>query len=383
MLPTRPLLHSAARQRAPGGVEMIGQPAQAPAELLPARMINELVYCPRLFYYEHVEGLFAHNQETVEGAIRHSSLDAREEELPPPEALAETDRPVRSRSVTLSSDRYGIIAKMDLIEADGARVTPVDYKRGRPCTAADGSIAAWDPDRVQLAVQALILREQGYTCDEAIVYYSATKQRVRIAVDAGLVAQTLAAIEQARTIAAGGRIPPPLEDSPKCPRCSLVAICLPDETRACAASRPRAARCVQTNLFEIDAPRDATTEPVADGNRPVRRLVPARDDLRPLYLNTQGLSVGKSGEVLRVKEKDKVVQEVRLNEICQLNLMGNIQLTTQAIQALCEAEIPIAYFSMGGWFYGITQGLGVKNIFLRREQFRLADVPGFCLRLAR
>lgn len=46
-------------------------------------------------------------------------------------------------------------------------------------------------------------------------------------------------------------------------------------------------------------------------------------------------------------------------------------------------KIPIAYFSQGGWFYGITQALGVKNIFLRREQFRLADVPAFCLRLAK
>ena len=26
-------------------------------------------------------------------------------------------------------------------------------------------------------------------------------------------------------------MPPPLVDSPKCPRCSLVGICLPDETR--------------------------------------------------------------------------------------------------------------------------------------------------------
>ena len=77
------------------------------------------------------------------------------------------------------------------------------------------------------------------------------------------------------------------------------------------------------------------------------------------------------------------MQKVRLNEICQLNLMGNIQITTQAIQTLCQAEIPIAYFSMGGWFYGVTQGLGVKNIYLRREQFRLANVPAFCLRLAR
>jgi len=111
--------------------------------------------------------------------------------------------------------------------------------------------------------------------------------------------------------------------------------------------------------------------------------VPARDDVRPLYLNTQGLYVSKSGNVLKIKEKDKVVQEVRINDICQLGLFGNVQISTQAIQALCESEVPIAYFSQGGWFYGITQGLGVKNIFLRREQFRLADVPGFSLRLAK
>ena len=105
--------------------------------------------------------------------------------------------------------------------------------------------------------------------------------------------------------------------------------------------------------------------------------------MRPLYLNTQGLYVGKSGNVLKIKEKDKLVQEVRIGELCQLNLYGNIQLSTQAIQALCENEVPIAYFSMGSWFYGLTHGLGVRNIYLRREQFRLSDVPGFCLRLAR
>ena len=51
------------------------------------------------------------------------------------------------------------------------------------------------------------------------------------------------------------------------------------------------------------------------------------------------------------------MQEVRIGEICQVNLMGNVQISTQAVQALCEAEVPICYFSMGGWFYGITTGL--------------------------
>ena len=352
-------------------------------DYLPARMLNEFTYCPRLFYYEHVDGVFAHNRETIEGELRHSRVDEKQDELPPPEQLAETDRPVRSRSVMLSSDAYGVIAKMDLVESDGNVVLPVDYKRGRPRKADDGSIEAWDTDTIQLAVQALVLRDSGYQCDEAIVYYAATKQRVRITVDDSLIEQTLRLIEQAREVAAGDHIPPPLADSPKCPRCSLVGICLPDETNRCTADERASGKRIQKTLFDIGRPRSAAAKTEAKDDGEIRRLVPARDDLRPLYLNTQGLYVGKSGAVLKVKDKGKVVQEVRLNEICQLNLMGNVQLTTQAIQTLCQAEIPIAYYSMGGWFYGVTQGLGVKNIFLRREQFRLADVPSFCLRLAR
>lgn len=360
---------------------MISKIDREDADYLPARMLNEFTYCPRLFYYEHVEGVFVHNQETVEGDIAHRRVDAKTDDLPPPEQLAESDQPVRSRSVTLSSDRYGIIAKMDLIEIQGGKVTPVDYKRGRPRASGDGSVEAWDPDKTQLCVQALILRDNGFSCDEAIVYYAMTKQRVRLAIDEALVQQTLQTIDDARNLADGQPIPPPLEDSPKCPRCSLVGVCLPDETRRSARFEPH--QVVQRTLFDIGVAPTAVVDETPREPTELRRLVPARDDLRPLYLNTQGLYVGKSGQVLKVKEKDKVIQEVRMHDICQLNLFGNIQISTQAIQTLCEAEIPIAYFSMGGWFYGVTQGLGVKNIFLRREQFRLADVPAFCLRVAR
>jgi CRISPR-associated protein Cas1 len=339
-------------------------------------MLNEFVYCPRLFYYEWVEGVFAPNQETVEGALRHEKVDQGKGELAAASELAAAGETIHSRSVQLASETHRLIAKLDLVEAEGDLVTPVDYKRGRPREDASGAIAAWDPDRIQIAVQAIILRENGYRCEEGIIYYVMTKQRVRVPIDDGLIAETLNYLAQAREVAARGEIPLPLEDSPKCPRCSLVGICLPDETLAAARSLRRAGG--QLWLFEDEAKgRDA------EEDREVRRLVPARDDLRPLYLNTQGLFVGKSGNVLKIKDKDQVVQDVRIGELCQLNLYGNIQLSTQAIQALCENEVPIAYFSMGGWFYGITQGLGVKNIYLRREQFRLADVPGFCLRLSR
>jgi CRISPR-associated protein Cas1 len=351
------------------------------ADYLPARMLNEFVYCPRLYYYEHVEGVFVHNRETVEGSLRHSKIDSKADALPSADNLDEEDRQ-HSRSVTLSSETHGLIAKMDLIEAANGKVTPVDYKRGQPRKGDDGTLELWDSDRVQLAVQAIVLRDNGYQCDEAVVYYVTTKQRVRLSVDDDLIAETLDHMEHAKAVAESGRIPLPLVDSPKCPRCSLVGICLPDETSACHDAQNKIVRAKQLTLFETDPLPDASIDTVPI-NGDVRRLIPARDDLRPLYLNTQGLRVGISSGVLKIKEKTKVVQEVRVREICQLNLMGNIQVTTQAIQTLCRNDVPVAYFSQGGWFYGTTQSMGLKNVFLRRDQFRLADVPSFCPRLAR
>jgi len=112
-------------------------------------------------------------------------------------------------------------------------------------------------------------------------------------------------------------------------------------------------------------------------------LITARDDTRPLYLNTPGYRVGCKDEVLVVKEKDRVIEEVRMRDVSHVALFGNIQISTQAIQSLCEQEIPVTYFSMGGWFYGITRGHTLKNVFLRMEQFRLARDEGTSLSLAR
>ena len=59
----------------------------APRELpdyLPARMVNEFVYCPRLFFYEWVEGVFRESADTIEGAAQHKRVDARPTALPTP-----------------------------------------------------------------------------------------------------------------------------------------------------------------------------------------------------------------------------------------------------------------------------------------------------------
>ena len=57
------------------------------ADLLPVRILNEYVYCPRLAYLEWVQGEFAPSADTVDGAIRHRRVDKPSGTLPesPPE----------------------------------------------------------------------------------------------------------------------------------------------------------------------------------------------------------------------------------------------------------------------------------------------------------
>ena len=352
------------------------RPVELP-EYLPARMLNEFVYCPRLFFYEWVEGVFRHSSDTVDGAQKHQKGDERDDALPPQEDLeGET---FRARGITLSSQSLGLIAKLDLVEADQGKVKPVDYKRGSP-KESDSGPEAWPADLAQIAAQAIVLRDNGYLCDEGLLFYYETRQRVRVPITDALVSQIRATVEGARTLARAGHIPAPLVDSPKCPRCSLVTICMPDETIAAAGFSPEDLETAQIELFEMDPDDSSVTdhEPAE-----VRRLLPARDDLRPLYITGYQLSVGKSGERLQIKEKGKVIQEARFNEISQVNLFGPMSMSGAAVQALCYAEKPLAHFSMGGWFYGMTTGLGLKNVFLRRDQFRRADDELFCVTLAR
>ncbi|NEV60669.1 CRISPR-associated endonuclease Cas4g/Cas1g [Thiorhodococcus minor] len=318
--------------------------------LLPARMINEFCYCPRLAYLEWVQGEWDDSADTVEGRHAHRRVDRPGGTLPPAEA-AEPEEKIHARSITLSSNRLGLIAKMDLIEGEGSRVTPVDYKRGKRPHVAHG---AYDPERVQLCVQGMILGEHGYDCTEGALYYVASRERVRVELDEELRDLTRRTIDGLRFVAAGGQIPPPLEDSPKCARCSLVGICLPDE---------------------ISFFRGANIAP--------RPLAVGADTAMPMYVQAFHAKVTKAGERLEVFIDDNKVQSARLIDVSQLALFGNIYLTTPALQELMRRNIPVTWHSHGGWFMGHTFGTGHKNVELRRAQFRHADDPALCLRLAK
>jgi len=322
-------------------------PIRDDTPLIPARMVNEWVYCPRLAYLEWVEGEWADSGDTAQGKRVHARVDKGGKQLPSPQELA--DEVLKTRSITLSSDRLGVIAKMDVVEISEGTAMPVDFKKGkRPHVAA----GAYEPERVQVCTQAMILEDNGYEVPQGALWYVGSREKVPVILDDELRAKTISAISALRDAAASGRRPPPLENSPKCPRCSLAGICLPDET----------------NLFS----KKYTPRP----------LNPSDDPALPLYVQTPGARLRKSGERL-VVETEENSMEVPMIDVSQVVLLGPVSVTTPALHELMKSEIPVSWLSTGGWFLGHTTGTGNGNVAVREAQYRCAFDENRCLALSR
>ena len=411
----------------------------ADEDLIPARMLNEFTYCPRLAYLEWVQGEFTDNLDTRQGTFGHRNVDkasarpvAAAASRPNPSAIEDTPesetQQITTRALTLSAPREGLVAKLDVLELEGSVVTPIDYKKG---SIPDNPEQSWEPERVQLCAQGLILRENGYTCEHGELYYIESRRRVVIHFDDALVMRTRELVKRLREMANSERMPPPLVDSPKCPRCSLVGICLPDETNLLlretaetaahnfssqripqqrveqelfdpslsSVNRDRASdlsderRVASGENHQIATNRDRANDipirnPSRDAHEPavpaaVRRLLPARDDALPLYVKEQGAFVGKDGDRLVVRHREAKLISVPLIEVSQVSLFGNVQMSAQVLREIVDRGIPVCHFSYGGWFHAMTTGHVQKNIELRIAQFATAADPAKSLALAK
>jgi len=321
---------------------------EAESRLVPARMLNEYVYCPRLAYMMWVESEFAHNADTVEGAIRHKRVDRESGTLPESDGDAEK---IHARSVHLSSERLGLTARIDMVEGGPDGVQPVDYKKGKRPHAAAG---AHDPERVQVCAQGLLLREHGFNAAYGYLYFVGSKERVKVVFDEALISLTMASIEGLRALARTDERPAPLEDSPKCPRCSLVGICLPDE-------------------IGFMNHTSSTVRPIFAG---------ATDSL-PVYVQSPGSYLKKERDRLIIEEHKICIAEARYMDTSQVVLFGHAGISTPALHECFRRDIPVTFMTYGGWFIGHTVGTGHKNVMTRTLQYKNSFDPETCLKLAR
>ncbi len=316
-------------------------------DLIPARILNEHVYCRRLAYLEWVDRQFAHNADTAQGAFVHRNVD-RERSKPPDPTTADGERGEQddarpaaptSTAITVSSERLGLIARIDLLDASGDAVVPVEYKKGGP-RSKDAPL--WEPELIQLCAQVLILRDCGYKVPHAEAFFSQTRTRHTIEISEELVERTTSAIGQLRLDAAADQPPPPLIDSPKCPRCSLVGICLPDE---------------------IEALRNPESGPS-------RRLVASDPAAAPLYATSPGSRLTKRGGRAVLIEEGKQTASRRLIDISHIALFGNVEMSSALLRACFDEGVPVLWFTAGGWFKGVATGMPPGNVNVRMRQHR-------------
>lgn len=321
-------------------------------EPLPARMLNEFAYCPRLFHLEWVQQEWADNAFTLDGSRVHKRVDR-----PVGKATGQEDEddegPKVIRSLDISDEDLGLIARIDLAEIDGKRAVPVDYKRGKKAPLEEG---AWEPERVQLCAQALLLRAHGFQVERGILYFAASRRRVEVEITEALVERTLALRDEAMQVAESPSPPPVLEDQRKCIGCSLSGVCLPEEHALLLRGESRHA------LREVRA----------------RSL-----EAFPLHVSEPGSVLRKDGEELVVEPREGEATRIRLVDVSNVQLHGSSKITTPAMHALLSGGVTVSYLTRGGWLYGRTRGPSSKNVHLRIAQFAKAADEQVSLRLAR
>ncbi|WP_214107285.1 CRISPR-associated protein Cas4 [Acrocarpospora catenulata] len=180
---------------------------------IPLSALEHVAYCRRQAALIHVEATWADNADTARGDLVHQAVD-----LPGTRSRRGL---TLIRALPVASRAFGLHGVCDLVEITAGTATPVEYKVGayRPSGAAD----------LQVAGQALCLREAGFHVPAGYVYSAAERRRHEVVIDDALIDAVRDAAEQMRRLLAAERLPPAHNDR-RCRRCSLRDDCIPEIT---------------------------------------------------------------------------------------------------------------------------------------------------------
>jgi CRISPR-associated protein Cas1 len=332
-------------------------------DLIPVRALNQVTYCPRLYYLQYVDCVMPTNEHVEAGLFDHRRVDA-------PELAGRTRKEgdaEKTRSTQLSSEALGISGVLDLIEEKDGQSYPVETKHGSGPKDERGRLTVWDNDAVQLCAQGLLMEEAfGTPVERGFQFYAGTRERTEVPFTPELRAKTRDAIAQCRRLSLEMVPPDPLppELRHRCFGCSLAPVCLPEET-----------------LYQIGqgTDADATTPPPVG----ITRVIPQSDDGAVLYVQEPGSHVGKRSEHIIVRKDGQEMTRVPMHAVRQVVVFGNVQVSTQALETLAANDIPVAYLTGYGRFIGAFVPAFPKNVGLREAQFRRFADPAECLVLSK
>jgi CRISPR/Cas system-associated exonuclease Cas4 (RecB family) len=189
-------------------------------DLIPVRMIESVVYCPRQAWYRFVAGDDPTNLHMVHGLLRHDTLDGGE-----PHAEGE----VIYRHLSVRAPALGVAGVLDEVSI-GDQLIITEYK------ASHLVRLVWPGIVAQLAVQYLALREHAARPDwhgpilphaaTLRVYFTDSRRYRVVEWGSGVEQAARVAVTEARRIL-GAAVPPEGFVGPRCEHCQHEPICLP------------------------------------------------------------------------------------------------------------------------------------------------------------
>ncbi|MBU0499991.1 MAG: type I-C CRISPR-associated endonuclease Cas1c [Gammaproteobacteria bacterium] len=105
--------------------------------------------------------------------------------------------------------------------------------------------------------------------------------------------------------------------------------------------------------------------------------------LNTLYVTSQGAYLAKEGETVLVRVEQETRLRLPIHTLGAIVCFGQVS-ASPALMGMCgERDVALSFLTENGRFLARVQGPVSGNVLLRREQYRWADDPDRCARIAR
>lgn len=289
-------------------------------------LVAHYLFCPRRAWLE-ASGERTDTRQMAVGTAAHARTDD-------PSSGGATVL----RAVDVNHEAWALVGRCDTIEQnDDGTLTVVEYKS----TPVRRRTDVTEPMRLQLALQVAALTATGYRVRDQYVYYTEHRRRVPVDLTAEDFEASHQLVETTRSALEATTAPPPLEDDPRCTRCSHISVCLPDER---------------------------SLEPVR------RRIVVADPDNQIVHLATPGARASiRSGRMI-VKKGDEELSSVPMERVQGLVVHGNVDLSGALIREVLWRQLSIVWCTGSGRVVGWASSTDAPNGTGRARQHAADDV---------
>ncbi|PLS31248.1 CRISPR-associated endonuclease Cas4/Cas1 [Bifidobacterium margollesii] len=289
---------------------------------IPISLVANYLFCPRRAWLESV-GERVDSAQMSQGFYDHRKVDRRRN----PSADDEGEY----QSINIRHEEWGVSGRLDAAKLTDDGVIIREYK----ATPVKREMIVTAAMRTQLALQAACLEDMGYHVARTEIFFTTHHRNVEVELTSADYAEAQEAVERTRLLINSDTAPEPLEDDPRCMKCSHVGICLPEERRL---------------------------KPVG------RRIMVTSSDKQVTHLATPGAKAFSRAGRMVVLKNGQELASIPIDTIQGLQVHGNTDLSSGLIRELMWRSVPILWCSGTGRLYGWAMSTYGPNGLQRAEQ---------------